>query len=199
MKRLASGVRGEAFSDDSFLLPDDPAPDPGLYRFEATDDWLFFGRDDDTRLLIDKLVNSSIVTIVGPSGSGKSSLVRAGLIPKLGELPGCETGAWQTLLCTPSDNPFRRLAEQVARLSPSGRSRVTEVDESRDRFAHLTDGLITALRAYSADKPGPVLLVIDQFEELFTLGPDTGTHWKQQAAMFVANLACVPPPLTTPA
>ena len=153
MKRLASGVRGEAFSDDSFLLPDDPAPYRGLYRFEATDDWLFFGRDDDTRLLIDKLVNSSIVTIVGPSGSGKSSLVRAGLIPKLGELPGCEARGRR---CSALRATTRSGALQTV-LSPSGRSRVTEVDELRDRFAHRPDGLIT-VSAYSADKPGPVLL-----------------------------------------
>ena len=186
MQRLAAGVRGEAFAPDTASLPDDPAPYRGLFRFEAKDNWLFFGRDDEIAQLIAKLDASSLVAVVGASGSGKSSLVRAGLIPKLGELRSVTWGASGPLICTPGGDPFRSLAEQVAQLAPGGTSLQT-VDELTARFAGRDDGLSSALGAYTAHDPGAVLIVVDQFEELFT---QSGVgQWRQFAARFAANLA----------
>ena len=122
LNRLAAGVRGEAIVDDTFGLPDDPAPYRGLWRFEATDDWLFFGRDDDVSQLIAKLHTGRFVAVVGASGSGKSSLVRAGLIPNLARLRTYGAGGWRTMVCTPGADPFRSLAQQVAQLAGSDTS-----------------------------------------------------------------------------
>src|SRR4029079_2272487 len=103
LARFAAGVRGEAVDDHTFQLPDDPTPYRGLWRFESTDHWLFFGRDADVDGLIGKLGSDRFVAVLRASGSGKSSLIRAGLIPSLSRLdPGA--GTWRTLVCTPGTN-----------------------------------------------------------------------------------------------
>ena len=81
--RLVAGVKGEAVDTGAFELPDHPAPHRGLLRFEAQDADFFFGRDADIERLVTKLGTARFVAVVGASGSGKSSLVRAGLIPAI--------------------------------------------------------------------------------------------------------------------
>jgi hypothetical protein len=186
LTRLAAGVRGEAIVDETFGLPDDPAPYRGLWRFEANEGWLFFGRDNDVEQLIGKLRDGRFAAVVGASGSGKSSLVRAGLIPNLAKLRTHGSAEWRTMVCTPGLDPFRTLAEQVAQLGPSG-SVLTAVDELTCRFAERNDGLSTAVGAFTAKDPGPILLFVDQFEELFTLGLASSEQWRPER--YVANLA----------
>ena len=192
MKRLAAGVRGEAFTTEAFSLPDEPVPYRGLFRFEAKDQRFFFGRDDDIERLIHKVEESAFVAVVGASGSGKSSLVRAGLLPNLdARIRVPQPGAWVTLTCLPGHDPFKSLAQQVATLSPTPGS-LTEIDALAERFRTTDTGLIDALSALTAAAPAPVLLFIDQFEELFTVARDssqTPAGDRAMRARFVANLA----------
>ena len=78
-------------------------PYKGLAYFEAADEAFFCGRDRLVDELVARLAVSRFVAVVGPSGSGKSSLVRAGLLPALarGALPGSRD--WDTLLAPPGD------------------------------------------------------------------------------------------------
>ncbi len=88
---------------------------------------------------------------------------------------GSET--WQTLVLTPGSDPFRALAEQVATLDASENSdRLATVDALTARFAEQRDGLRTAIGALTADNRRPVVIVVDQFEEVFTSVPSEGSR-----------------------
>ena len=87
-------------------------PFPGLRPFEFDDNPHFFGRDEQTTELTTRLRKNRFVAVVGTSGSGKSSLVRAGLLPEL--LSGTMSGAgssWETAIMRPGGDPLTSLAE----------------------------------------------------------------------------------------
>jgi WD40 repeat protein len=186
-ERLVAGIKGEAVVGGAYTLPDEPAPYRGLLYFREEDARFFFGRGDDCRRLVEKLGQSPFVALIGASGSGKSSLIRAGLLPALAEdaLPG--SGEWHTLVFTPGSQPLRALADQLATLVPVS-ERLSLADDLADRLAQRPDGLRTAITTLLAERPRPVLLVIDQFEELFTLCQDGLERCRAQAKRFIANL-----------
>ncbi|MGM0618755.1 MAG: BTAD domain-containing putative transcriptional regulator [Actinomycetota bacterium] len=143
----------------------DPARNPykGLRPFTEADSPDFFGRDDLVRDMLAVLAEPgrSLLAVVGPSGSGKSSVVAAGLVPALrrGELPGCANPIVVTML--PGEDPVGRLEEA---LGTRGRPPAT----------------IGTDRPAEPPSPAPPdrdrILVIDQLEELFTLHRDPATH-----------------------
>jgi hypothetical protein len=83
-------------------------PYKGLFAFWEQDAEVFFGRESLTQLLVDKLDQKHIVQVSGPSGSGMSSLVAAGLIPALKT-----SDTWQVLYCRPGSDPFASLASAL--------------------------------------------------------------------------------------
>ncbi len=121
-------------------------PFKGLASFEPVDADYFFGRERLVAELVARLVGASFLGIVGPSGSGKSSVLRAGLLPALagGVLPGSE--AWRRLLLRPGERPL----DELRRVLVSG---------AKDPLAEALDALPGNAR---------LLLAVDQFEELFT-------------------------------
>ncbi|MFG2004589.1 AAA family ATPase [Spirillospora sp. NPDC048911] len=144
----------------------EPCPYQGLAPFEADRTELFFGRARATRGLLDRLAprvreRGSILLVSGASGVGKSSLLRAGLIPALAEgmLPVSGSEHWPRLLITPTSDPSHALAEAWAKAHGGS------VDEVAGR---LRDDPGRAL-ADPAGPDGRLVLVVDQFEELFTL------------------------------
>ncbi len=159
------------------------SPFRSLQIFEPEDAWLFFGRDAEIEDLMERLGRAPVLVMVGNSGSGKSSLIRAGLIPALRAGRFCDQGSpihsWRVVIFRPSAAPFDYLAEvlpnQLApELTPKEQSEF--IAENRLKFPQGGDALrnaITALAQTQAttDKPGAVhvLLVADQFEEIFTL------------------------------
>jgi WD40 repeat protein/energy-coupling factor transporter ATP-binding protein EcfA2 len=187
-ERLVAGIKGEAIVSEAYTLPDEPAPYRGLLRFEAEQARFFFGREADCQRLVEKLEQHVFVALVGASGSGKSSLVRAGLLPELagGALSGSRE--WHLLVFTPGSHPLRGVAEQLATLLPPA-DRFNAADELTDRLGERADGLRTAVTTLLADRPQPLLLVVDQFEELFTLCQEGTERCRAQAEQFVANLA----------
>ena len=86
-------------------------PFPGLRPFAQDESRFFFGRDRDVQAAIDNLRTRSFLAIIGPTGSGKSSLVRAGLLPMLGAW-----GKWRSTIMRPGLAPFRKLVEALANL-----------------------------------------------------------------------------------
>jgi WD40 repeat protein/tRNA A-37 threonylcarbamoyl transferase component Bud32 len=134
--------------------PDTPArvaiegtcPFKGLASFEPVDADYFFGRERLVAALVARLVGAGFLSIVGPSGSGKSSVLRAGLLPALagGVLPGSER--WRRVLIRPGERPL----EELRRVLVSG----------------AKDPLVEALDALPANER--LLLAVDQLEELFT-------------------------------
>ncbi len=166
-KRLVGGIKGEAIDSGGFELPDEPAPYRGLSRFEKEQADFFFGRIPDIERLIAKLGNERFVAVIGASGSGKSSLVRAGLLPRLdkGALPGSQ--AWRVIVFLPGSEPLRALANQLVNELPKI-ERSDAADRLVTQLGKGEDGLRNTLTSWYADAPAPLLLVIDQLEELFT-------------------------------
>jgi WD40 repeat protein len=130
-------------------------PYPGLRPFETHESHLFFGRDQQVAELVSRLERNRLLAIVGLSGSGKSSLVRAGLIPALERGGVLEAGRrWRTVIARPAGAPFESLGAELTR---------TGLDASRLRQSSY--GLIEVARQLPADES--LLVLVDQFEELF--------------------------------
>lgn len=131
----------------------DICPYKGLAAYEADDSRFFKGRDALVRQLCQRLQLETVLVVGGPSGSGKSSLVRAGLVPALicGAASGSEV--WQCLLMTPGPAPMQALRECLQ--ACGGLTGLLQQDKSGTK---PDDSL-----------PATIVLVIDQFEEIFTL------------------------------
>ena len=133
---------------------DETCPYVGLNAFdESTAQW-FFGRETAFKRLMLKIEQSPFVFVVGVSGSGKSSLVKAKLIPEM------KRRGHRILLMKPWSNPIHKLKDVFAEILEETGTDVIEFEQRID-----TDGLLGAI----ADLPKPILLVIDQFEEVFTV------------------------------
>ena len=159
---------------------DDVCPYRGLQTFDEEHAEYFYGRDGDIQRLIEKLKATRFLAVVGPSGSGKSSLVRAGVIPsiKKGVLP--ESDTWTVRVFTPGARPLTALAANLLRLYPqeSMNKTLDQLNED-ERTLHLSISLGLSERPATAR----TVLVIDQFEEIFTLCRD-----EQERKQFLANL-----------
>jgi hypothetical protein len=166
------------------ILPDWPqgkSPFPGLQAFEPEDAPIFFGRDDETAQLAVRLSNPDcrFLMVVGASGSGKSSLVKAGLIPRLrgGKLPGSEN--WPIVTFTPdafgTGDPFDVLAWSLSQ-SPLS----LDIHKTGARLREKRSGLREVLEEHLEKSSDEVraLLVIDQFEELFSRVTDKSLRKK---------------------
>jgi WD40 repeat protein len=143
-------------------------PYRGLESFRPEDAEWFFGRetliDDLVAKLAERIADangSPMVTVVGPSGSGKSSLLRAGLIPAVVQGRLDRGLVWRCLLLSPTVAPLRVLAQHLGALTGAEPAEV-EAGLRSDRL----DGLALG------DEGGGLVIVVDQFEELFTLCPD---------------------------
>jgi WD40 repeat protein/DNA-binding SARP family transcriptional activator len=188
--RLATGQGqpGEEQADDR------PAavvcPYKGLARFEPDDAGFFFGRERLVAELVTHLVGAGLVGVVGPSGSGKSSLVRAGLLPALadGVLPGSDR--WGQLIIRPGEHPMRELGLALgvgdwipaATADDDGGAAIGD-DEQAGGGPVLGRAGGNLLLAAAAAAPERLLLVVDQFEEVFT-----ACHDEAERAAFLAAL-----------
>lgn len=91
-----------------------PNPFPGLRPFEFHESYLFFGREDQSERLIEKLSRTRFLAVVGTSGSGKSSLVRAGLLPALvGGMMSEAGSAWRVVLMRPGNDSIGNMARML--------------------------------------------------------------------------------------
>lgn len=142
-------------------------PYKGLRPFEEADEADFYGRETLTRQLLTRLAEKETFTrflaVVGPSGSGKSSAVKAGLIPALrrGSLPGSEK--WYITEMSPHTHPLDELEIALLRLSANPNLKLSE-QLRRDKR-----GLLRAAKLALPSAHSQILLVVDQFEEVFTL------------------------------
>ena len=186
--RLVAGVKGEAIEVGSYELPDEPAPYRGLLSFDQQHARFFFGRDADCQRLLERLAQHPFVVVVGASGSGKSSLVKAGLLPSLAQNILPDSSRWRVLAFTPGSQPLLAVASQLATFLPLV-DRPRAVDDSMARLAERSDTLRSTLFAYTADQPTSVLLIVDQFEEVFTLCQEGPERCRAQIEQFIANLA----------
>lgn len=141
------------------------SPYRGLAAFSEADAQVFFGREAETRELLDRLADHGFVAVTGPSGSGKSSLVRAGLLASLGHgaLPDSDT--WVRIVMRPGQHPIEALALALAALGPRA-SETVDLTALRSDPDGLHDFAVAILGDHAERRR--LLLVIDQFEETFT-------------------------------
>lgn len=149
--------------------PPERVPYRGLLAFRAEDANLFFGRDAQVQELVDRLAHSRAVAVTGPSGSGKSSLVHAGLLPALtaGALPEADT--WPVALLTPGAEPLEALAAALVDVGDAGPDPLGRLWVDEGALRRLARTVLHSPVATSAPR---LLLVVDQAEELFTVCDD---------------------------
>lgn len=171
---------------DNFLpaQPEAPSPYKGLQFFTEADADLFFGRKQLTDELIDHLRQHRFLAVVGASGSGKSSVVRAGVIPQVKsgviEEDGLGSDTWKVHIVTPTEHPLQNLAISLTHDSESVTAAITLADDLRQDNRSLD---IYVSRLLMGQPNGRILLVVDQFEELFTQCDDL-----EERRLFVENL-----------
>jgi hypothetical protein len=175
-----------------------PCPYPGLRAFTREDKDFFFGREDHIEQLADKLSRNRFLAVVGPSGCGKSSMVLAGLLPHLED--GFVEGVgphWRYAVMRPGEAPFERLTAALLDEHALGKERGTgpkvetllEVTLRRGPW-----GLSDAINETGLEPRTNLVLVVDQFEELFRyhkLCLSRGTTFANDADAFV-NLLLTP-------
>jgi hypothetical protein len=207
------------------LLPVE-RPYPGLRAFEPHEAEIFFGREAHTDRLLAILQRERFLAVIGPSGSGKSSLVRAGLLPGLA-MGSLGTGSdWRVALLRPGDRPMRSLAAALLQPAVLGRHLLPDERGGNSSSSPATpdDADIAALEAelrrgplslarvvaeaqqrHQHPDPGPdgagpgasppavrpafnLLVLVDQFEEIFTYAEAGGRQAADESEAFVSLL-----------
>jgi serine/threonine protein kinase/formylglycine-generating enzyme required for sulfatase activity len=164
----------------------DPAqehPYPGLRPFDAEDGRHFFGRDEDIRRVIARLRNTGMVLVAGTSGVGKSSLVRAGVLPHLGSHGLDETGSreqrsgWEVRAWVPGMHPLQAMSAALR----------ADVDMDEDTLTHaLAHDPVEVGRHLQQHARTGMILLVDQLEELVTVA---GAEEAALASRALATLA----------
>ncbi|MBD3887443.1 ATP-binding protein [Phormidium tenue FACHB-886] len=179
--------------------PAELAPNPykGLLAFQETDGDRFFGREKQTEQLWQKLrdlyedVESiRLLPIYGPSGSGKSSLARAGLIPELARRPLPGRKHARVAILVPGSHPLEALAAVLAQiatrdLTPVAKTREFAGELSQPNSAGVYDGLRRIADVLPDSPTTPLIILVDQLEETYTLCQD-----QTERDAFIANLLC---------
>lgn len=159
-------------------VPSSRARNPfvGLRPFQTGDSLYFFGRREQTLELLERLHDSRFVGVVGRSGCGKSSLVRAGLIPALeaGFLVG-DRHLWRVITLTPGSAPLRKLANALLRTAEDSAPTTAEMHELYARGVRAQAKQISEILNARPGLPQNVLLIVDQFEEVFEETADAST------------------------
>ena len=133
-------------------------PYPGLASFTAEDAEYFFGREVEVEGVWKKLKRPRLLALIGPSGAGKSSFLTAGLLPAL-------PSTWTAIISTPGSRPFQSLAQAVAPAVAGDEQAVQALLRFEEEDAAVS--LFKRLR----ERHAHALVIVDQFEELYTLNP----------------------------
>jgi len=162
-------------------------PFPGLRAFRDHESHLFFGREDHISDVCKKLEYNHFVAIVGTSGTGKSSLIRAGVLPRLDSEKNEEgTAVWEMRTITPGNDPIANLADAMASIGD-----YDDLQTRRKRVFELISGnslgLVQALRGeIPAGKR--LLILVDQFEEVFRFADEDAQVNKDTYNHFVRTI-----------
>jgi WD40 repeat protein len=138
--------------------PEPRGPYPGLSSFTEADAERFFGRESEVEALWQKLARGRLLAVIGPSGAGKTSFLRAGLV-------SARPSGWAAIVTTPGGAPLRALARALVEELPSDADTMKQLlgfDDPDVAFSMVRKWRESHLEA---------VLIVDQFEELFTLCP----------------------------
>jgi tetratricopeptide (TPR) repeat protein len=169
-------------------------PFPGLRPFEIGEQDLFFGREGQSEELVKRLDHGRLLTVVGVSGSGKSSLIFAGLLPYLfgGFLAGAGSH-WRAAVCRPAGDPIGNMARALNASTVLGKPNATPQEEADSevrlevRLRRSGLGLIETVRLAGLPEAERLLIIVDQFEELFRYA-DAGDRERDKDAIAFVKL-----------
>jgi WD40 repeat protein len=156
-------------------------PYPGLRPFDENEWAIFFGRERMIDDVIARLFESRLVLIHGVSGSGKSSLVRAGVLPKLALQYSRHAAPWLTCAIRPSGGPLWNLAAEFARLEGHEKN-LERISTIAGRFNGQSATLASIAASLDGIEGKSVCILVDQFEELFRYERETS---RDEAELFV--------------
>jgi formylglycine-generating enzyme required for sulfatase activity len=177
--RAAGGGRRLTADPRAFTRPERPYP--GLRPFDEKEWAIFFGREEMIDEVIGRLAESRLVLIHGISGSGKSSLVRAGVLPKLALQYRRHDAPWLTCAMRPSGGPLWNLAAEFAGLE--GRAGDLErIDAIASRFSARSASLASVAVSLEGVQGKSLCILVDQFEELFRYEKDVS---RDEAELFI--------------
>lgn len=144
-------------------------PFPGLRPFTTDESHLFFGREGQSHEVLKFLADNRFVALLGTSGSGKSSLMYCGVIPILQGGFITKAGAdWQMITCRPGQNPVKNLADAIAaKFGDDEASAGLHTEYIYSTLGNSSLGLVNALKTIPRKTNENILLLVDQFEELF--------------------------------
>ncbi|MFN7927040.1 MAG: TIR domain-containing protein [Blastocatellia bacterium] len=153
--------------------PEPLCPYRGLLAFTEDDAPLFYGRDAFSDALLEKARRLKLLAVIGPSGTGKSSVVQAGLLPRL-RRERAPHAQWETVIFRPGNRPFHNLADELVALYETSLSKTDQMLAANKLGEALAKNElpldVPVAEALKATKWANRLLIIaDQFEELFTL------------------------------
>jgi WD40 repeat protein len=190
-----------------------PCPYRGLFAFGEEDADLFFGREQFTQNLVTATKRKPLVGVVGPSGSGKSSVVFAGLVPQLRQDPNLK---WQIVSFRPGNNPFEALAAALTSSIGEGLSLPSRQGENSNKYINQINqnqnsklnarrlieleleialrqdnkALYKIIESFVQQNPKTrLVLIADQFEELYTLCPEEERQGVLDALLNAVRLA----------
>jgi hypothetical protein len=171
-------------------LAEGESPYPGLSAFQETDANRFFGRARDVTRMVARIREQPITGVVGPSGVGKSSFIRAGVLPAL----KASGERWEGVTLRPGRQPIAALASVVQRVGTrTGHAAMQEESALVERLRAEPGYAGAMLRARARHASGHLLLFVDQFEELYTLVADPA-----ERNAFTAALAAIADDPTAP-
>ncbi|MEM9927072.1 MAG: CHAT domain-containing protein [Cyanobacteria bacterium P01_D01_bin.50] len=177
-----------------------PCPYRGLFAFSESDTDLFFGREMFSFNLLKAVKSKTFVAVVGPSGSGKSSVVFAGLIPRLRQ---DDSANWQIVSFRPGNKPFEALASALLTLylslqnssatfshDRSENNRYLAEAELVQRLKHDRQALQKIVEEFTLQNSNThLVLIVDQFEELYTLCKPRETQFFLDVLLAAVDLA----------
>jgi serine/threonine protein kinase len=170
----------------------DESPYAGLSSFQENDAGKFFGRSREVAAMVTRIRDRPLMAVVGSSGVGKSSFVRAGLVPALKR--SGET--WETLVIRPGRKPVEALASLIAPMVTTSENLPDQLEAEKklaEKLRSEPGHLGHLLRGRARRDSRRILLFIDQFEELYTQTPDPA-----ERAAFTACLNAVADDATSP-
>ena len=170
------------------MTPESKNPYVGLRPFESDESILFFGRNEQTLELLQRLHKYNFVAVVGSSGCGKSSLLRAGLLPalKAGYLVD-DSDEWLVAIMKPGHSPLYNLAKSILELTKPGCSTNDFINLKQQVLEGGADVLLQLIQPI-INKDQNVFLLVDQFEELFRFSMEQNDNNKKDEAIDFVNI-----------
>ena len=179
--------------EDPFDATLDFPPYPGLRPFASAEWPIFFGRETMTDEIIDLVTKKHLVVVHGDSGSGKSSIVRAGVLVQLQQGHAATDASWRTCAMLPRDDALGNLARALAGLLADEPTpdQILDVRHILNRGRRAPEMLADLLRRDEADH---ICILVDQFEELFTFANRRSPEETRLFVDLLVGLQQKPPP-----